>query len=260
MSAQPHRFRIVAAEQGMTLRQVLRRRIAELSARGRAAELIKAGGVYLDNVRVRLPTVRVVEGERITVYLTAIDDKPLDPASLQFLARGSDFIAVAKPAGISASASKASARGTISEAVVRVLRGEGFARPYVGVVYPLPPAIAGVLLMTIRDRQQRSILNLFRNQPGTRVFCVAGVHPSSEFEGRISPIPGNEAAEVEVAANVEPSAMVARLRATGSLATDDASVRVHCIGLRTQHPVTGQEISIAVDRPAWCQAQGSSSD
>ena len=56
MSKGPIRFCIIAAEEGLTLRQLLPRRFGGLTKQ-QAGELVKAGGVYLNNVRIRIPSV-----------------------------------------------------------------------------------------------------------------------------------------------------------------------------------------------------------
>ncbi len=256
MGEQPRRFRVIAAEEGMTLRQVLRRRLPELAARGLAQDLIRAGGVYLDKVRVRLSGIRVVEGERISVYLDA-DKPPLDLAELTVLARGSDYLAVDKPAGVPVRASKASARGTVSEAVVRLLRTQGIARPYVGVVHPLPAAVGGAVLLTIRGQQQSSMLNAFIAQPSQRTFYaqLTGTSPTTAADLTISELadlPGTVA--IEVSASIEVATLLARLRTRGTPVIGDGSApKLHCMTLAAKHPVSGEPIRVESQGPAWAK-------
>ncbi|MCA9699292.1 MAG: hypothetical protein KC431_17335, partial [Myxococcales bacterium] len=93
------RFRVIPQEQGMTLRNLLTRRVRDLD-RKQAAILIRAGGVYVNRLRVRLPQILVAPGERITVYLEALDAVPVDPQSLNFVHRSPEFVVVDKPAGV----------------------------------------------------------------------------------------------------------------------------------------------------------------
>jgi hypothetical protein len=62
----PVRFRVVGIEDGMMLRQLLGKRLKVTPAI--AAEIVRAGGAYVGPVRMCVPTVRVTEGERVTVY------------------------------------------------------------------------------------------------------------------------------------------------------------------------------------------------
>ena len=103
------RFRVVSSEDGLMLRQLLCRRFAELKPQD-AADLVKAGGVYINNVRIRLPSVRVAAGERLTVYRAAANTVHLDPKDLRILHRDADFVIIDKPAGVPASSTRASAR------------------------------------------------------------------------------------------------------------------------------------------------------
>jgi len=156
------RFRVVAAEEGLTLRQVLRRRLAGLTAAG-ASELVRAGGVFVDNVRVRSPTLRVLAGERLTIHREAAQAQPLDPDALKIVLRDperGEFLVVEKPAGVPVSAATA-ARGTLSAALVALLAREGLRRPYVGAVAAPPTEGAGLALFTCRDYDVRSFQGLY---------------------------------------------------------------------------------------------------
>lgn len=133
------------------LRQLICRRFAEFGVQA-AADLIKAGGVYVDNVRIRIPSVRVAKGERITVYRAAASTVALDPDDLEIIHRDPDFVVVLKPAGVPARSTRASARGTVAQALVHRLCAAGHLRPYVGPVRPLPPGASGLVLYTIRDQ------------------------------------------------------------------------------------------------------------
>ena len=61
----------------MMLRQLLGKRLGMPA--GAAAELVRAGGVYVGTVRICVPTVRVREGERVTVYRAAAEVAPVEP-------------------------------------------------------------------------------------------------------------------------------------------------------------------------------------
>jgi 23S rRNA-/tRNA-specific pseudouridylate synthase len=145
------RFRVVVSEDGLMLRQLICRRFAEFGVQA-AADLIKAGGVYVDNVRIRIPAVRVAKGERITVYRAAASTVALDPDDLEIIHRDPDFVVVLKPAGVPARSTRTSARGTVAQALVHRLCAAGHLRPYVGPVRPLPPGASGLVLYTIRDQ------------------------------------------------------------------------------------------------------------
>ncbi len=171
MSKGPIRFRIIAAEEGLSLRQLLPRRLDGLTKQ-QAGELVKAGGVYLNNVRVRIPSVRVCEGERVTVYREALAVETLDPGALEIAARGRDYAVVMKPSGVPVAATKVSARGTVSQALIHMLTREGVVRPYVGVVHGLERRASGLVLFTIRGQETRSIHAEFRSASCRRTFYV----------------------------------------------------------------------------------------
>ncbi|MCA9659285.1 MAG: hypothetical protein KC486_13145 [Myxococcales bacterium] len=146
------RFRVVVSEDGLMLRQLICRRFAEFGVQA-AADLIKAGGVYVDNVRIRIPSVRVAKGERITVYRAAASTVALDAEDLEIVHRDPDFVVVNKPAGVPARSTRASARGTVAQALVHRLCADGHLRPYVGPVRPLAPGASGLVIYTVRDQE-----------------------------------------------------------------------------------------------------------
>lgn len=154
------RFRVIPGEDGLMLRQLLQRRLKQ-EQRPRADEIIRAGGVYVNQLRIRVPTVRVVPGERVTVYPSAPDVDPYEPHQLQFVHRDPAFVILDKPAGVPVQATRDSCVGTLSEALVRKLESEGLRRPYVGVVHRLDRRASGLVLMTIRDVANKSLHRQF---------------------------------------------------------------------------------------------------
>lgn len=257
-TSQPRRFRVVLAEQGMTLRQVLRRRFSELSQRGQAAALIQSGGVYLDNIRVRISSTRVIEGERITVYLDGATRQKLDPAELVLLARGSDYLVVDKPAGVLLRADRVSARGTISEALVTLLKGEGFARPYVGVVHPLPGFVRGAALFSIRDQNSRSMLRSFTAQPCTRRFHIQVTQaPAPEWQATDFKfeLRAPDLVEVEAPATVTVEHLISALQAQGLLDPQTTQPLTACTAIELVHPISGEEIFVSASSPSWADCQ-----
>lgn len=169
-SATPIRFRVVSIEDGMLLRQLLCKRLHVTPAL--AAEMIRAGGVYVGSVRICVPTVRVSEGERVTVYRAAAEIPPLEPGALRLLHRDEACVIVDKPHGTPAAATRAANRGTLAHALVQRLTQEGVLRPYVGLVHALPAAGAGLALYTIRGQATESFYQDFAALPMQRSYRV----------------------------------------------------------------------------------------
>src|SRR5690606_24799687 len=159
-STTPKRFRVIPQEQGISLRNLLVRRVRELD-RESAGKLIRAGGVYVNKLRIRLPQVLVAAGERVTVYLEALEAQPLDPQLLRFVPRDPEFVILDKPAGVPVSAVRETAVGCLSEALVHALEAEGVVRPYVGVVHRLDRGASGLVLFTIRSVANKSLHKQF---------------------------------------------------------------------------------------------------
>jgi 23S rRNA-/tRNA-specific pseudouridylate synthase len=158
-AATPTRFRVVSVEDGMMLRQLLSKRLAVPPAV--AAEIVRAGGVYVGPVRMCVPSLRVSEGERVTVYRAAAEVQPLRPEDLRVVWRDESCVIVDKPHGVPAAATKAASRGTLAHALVQRLEREGVLRPYVGLVHPLAAAAAGLCLFTVRGQATESVFPAF---------------------------------------------------------------------------------------------------
>lgn len=171
MEHKARRFRVIPQEQGMTLRNLLVRRVRELD-RDRAAALIRAGGVYVNRLRVRLPQVLVAPGERVTVYLEALEAEPMTRQRLAFVYRDPDFVVLDKPAGVPVSPVRETAVGCLSEALIHELEAEGVSRPYVGVVHRLDRGASGLVIFTIRGVANKSVHKQFREHEIRRGYRI----------------------------------------------------------------------------------------
>ncbi len=178
-AAQPVRFRVVPQEDGMMIAQLLTRRLPGTGI-DLARELVKAGAVYLGHLRVRIPTVRVATGERVSVFPESAKDEELGPESLRFVQRDEDFVVLDKPAGVPVAATRESARGTLAEALRRHLEAEGVLRPYVGVLHRLDRGASGLVLFTTRSVANKSLHRQFTEHDVTREYrmLVVGEAPT----------------------------------------------------------------------------------
>ena len=245
----PVRFRVVESEEGTMLGHLIARRLGELSvAEGRA--LVKAGAVYMGHLRVRVPTVRVVAGERITVYPEALEHKSLASAAVRFVHRDATFVVLDKPAGVPVAQTKQSSRGTLSEALRRVLSQEGMARPYVGLVHRLDMAASGLVLFTIRDVANKSVYRQFVDHSMQRQYLVLVQGAIDEPVSCDAPLVEGSDGRVRIGEPGEPRARPAQttfvpVRRVGSDTLVEASlttgrthqIRVHAAHLG--HPVVG---------------------
>jgi len=166
------RFRVVPQEQGTALGSLVGNRLPKKSKRD-GIDLVKAGAVYIGHLRVRVPSTRVATGDRVTVYPDALEVAELEPDDvLEFVHRDESFVVLDKPAGVPVAATKSTARGTLSEALRRKLRAEGFERPYVGVVHRLDQGASGLVLVTIRSVANKSLHRDFEHHRIERTYRV----------------------------------------------------------------------------------------
>ena len=169
--SRPVRFRVVEPEDGTLLPNLLSRRLPDVDLAA-AKELVRAGAVYVGHLRVRLNTIRVATGERITVYPDALGKEGLETDALRFVHRDPDFVVLDKPAGVPVAQTRDSARGTLSEALRRALEEEGVLRPYVGVVHRLDQGASGLVLLTIRGVANKSLHRQFAEHEIERRYRV----------------------------------------------------------------------------------------
>lgn len=180
MASRPVRFRVVPQEQGTALGALVADRLPNITRR-QGIELVKAGAVYIGHLRVRVPSTRVAQGDRITVHPDALEVEELPPEEvLRFVHRDPSFVVLDKPAGIPVAATKATARGTLSEALRRQLRSEGIERPYVGVVHRLDQGASGLVMFTVRGVANKSVHREFEQHRIARTYRVRVVGDAPE--------------------------------------------------------------------------------
>jgi len=276
------RVRAISMEDGMTLRQLLGRRLGLGVAA--ASELIRAGGVYIGNVRTCIPTLRVREGERVTIYRSAASAAPLDPERLVVVHRDAHCIIVDKPHGVPAAATREGSRGALSHALVQMLAREGVQRPYVGLVHALDPGAAGLALFTVRGQGTASFINRFTGLDVQRTYrarlsghvpesmvcetplikTVGGVRLARADERDAVPARtefrplavGDGATLVEVelrrgsSEQISLHAQALSLPVVGRAGAGEV-LELACVRVAFTHPISGAAIDVGAELPPW---------
>jgi len=153
----------------MSLAQLLVRRLGV--GLEDARNLVRSGGVYLGPSRVRIPSARVTQGQRVSAYVEQTEARePLEP--LRVLHRDPDFVIIDKVAGMPVAATREQASFSVSEAVRTLLQREGVVRPYVGVVHRLDQGATGLVLVTTRAAINPSLHRLFTEHRIHRTYRV----------------------------------------------------------------------------------------
>ncbi|MCA9711876.1 MAG: RluA family pseudouridine synthase [Myxococcales bacterium] len=204
----PVRFRVVESEDGTLLHMLVARRLPELGG-AEARALIKGGAVYLGHLRVRLPTTRVATGERVTVYPEALAKEPLPADAVRFVHRDPSFVVLDKPPGVPVAQTRDSSRGTLAEALRRVLVDEGILRPYVGVVHRLDQGASGLVLFTIRGVANQSLHRQFVQHRIERHYRVRVLGDPPAYLRCDDPLVELRHGRVRVARDGEPRARAA---------------------------------------------------
>lgn len=280
------RFRVIGIEDGMTLRQLLGRRLG--LAVGPASDVIRAGGVYIGAVRTCIPTLRVREGERVTIYRGAAAAEPVDPGDLVIVHRDAHCVIIDKPPGVPASATREGSRGSISQALVQRLAGEGVLRPYVGQVFALDPAAAGLVVFTVRGQDSASFFRRFAELDARRVYrarlsghvsedmvCEAplvrgagGVRLARAGEAEATPArtvfrtlaAGADATLVEVELLREPTEQISlHAGALGRPLVGEpgagSTLELACVRVAFVHPISGEAIDVRAAPPPWADPE-----
>lgn len=163
-------------------------------SRARARRLLEEGEVRLDGARVGLRTkgAALVEGQTLSVarFTPRGSERP-EPepeATLQVLAEGPGWLAVAKPAGVPVHPLAPGERGTVLNALVArrpeiVGIGEGGLRS--GVVHRLDVDTSGVLLFATEELRFTRLRRAFRRHRVAKTYRAI-VHGSLQGEGALS--------------------------------------------------------------------------
>ncbi|MDT8440558.1 MAG: RluA family pseudouridine synthase [Desulfuromonadales bacterium] len=159
------RFTVPAERQGERLDQFLAGHHAGLS-RGLARCLIDLGGVHLDGRRISRCSLLVAAGQQIELY---IDGLPLTPFELReehILWRDRHLLAIAKPAGVATQPTPARYRGTIYDALRRLLLAgqSGGRQPSIGMVQRLDRDTSGVMVFSIHPAAHKGLSRLFHER------------------------------------------------------------------------------------------------
>jgi 23S rRNA pseudouridine1911/1915/1917 synthase len=279
------RFRVIPIEHGLALRTLLSRRLPQTDP-AKASGLIKAGGVYVNQLRVRVPSVRVAKGERVTVYPGA-DEVPRIPADqLRFVHREPTFCVIDKPTGTSAEAPRETCLGTLSDALLHLLEGEGVKRPYVGLVHSLDARASGLVLFTTRGVKDHNLQQRFLDLGVRRTYRVLTTRGPAESvtieaplvrrrDGSLRLPRDGEAGEpmttrfehlgaqgdrhlLEATLDAGPAdQLVLHARASGHPILgdedDESGTALHlcCAAIEFEHPTRGERLSWHAVLPAW---------
>jgi 23S rRNA-/tRNA-specific pseudouridylate synthase len=247
------RFRVVPVEHGMALRTLVARRMPGTSARG-AAALIRAGGVYVDELRIRVPGVRVVTGERITIYPGADAVARIDPDALVVVGKSAAWWALDKPAGVPAEARRQSCFGSLSDALVRALAREGIPRPYVALVHALPPGASGLVVFAVRGSEGRRAFEQLRASPFRATYRLLATGDALPPDARpVARREGRVLFELDADGSEGPQIVQTAARAAGlSIVGDDDGAPELCL-CRVAATLGEPALDLRATPPAWAR-------
>ncbi|MDK2848488.1 MAG: rRNA synthase [Desulfuromonadales bacterium] len=186
-------FRLTVAEdcRGMRLDQYLAKAVPDFS-RSFARKIIDLGGVHLDGRRVRRSSLAVPAGASVEVYLEAQDPVIFSLSDAHILFRDPYVLAVNKPAGIDCQPTPARYKGTLYEALLRLLaspyrKGQ---KPSLGMVQRLDRDTSGVMIFSTHPRAHKGLSQLFTARHVQKVYLalVSGTmeEPQGEFSSLLA--------------------------------------------------------------------------
>jgi 23S rRNA pseudouridine1911/1915/1917 synthase len=162
---------------GLRLDQYLPRAAVALS-RSEVRKIIDIGGVHLEGRRMRRSSLPVRSGARIEVFLDGADLVPFSLREEDVLYRDRYLIAIHKPAGINTQPTPARYKGTLYDALLRLLADPSrpTARTSLGMVQRLDRDTSGIMVFSIHPRAHKELTRLFaeRRVRKTYLALVAG--------------------------------------------------------------------------------------
>lgn len=158
---------------GMRLDQFIAQALPDFS-RTYARKIIDLGGVHLDGRRMRRSSVPVTAGASLEIFL---DDQSVDVFTLtdeHILYRDNYLLVINKPAGINSQPTPARYKGTIYEALLRLLespytKGQ---KPSLGMVQRLDRDTSGVMVFSIHNRAHQPLTKTFANRGVQKVYLA----------------------------------------------------------------------------------------
>jgi 23S rRNA pseudouridine1911/1915/1917 synthase len=182
-------YRLIVPQEcdGLRLDQYLARATAALS-RSEARKIIDVGGVHLDGRRMRRSSCAVRPGGRIEVFLDGAELKPFSLQDTDVFYRDRYLIAVNKPAGINTQPTPARFKGTLYDALLRLLADplRPTAKVSLGMVQRLDRDTSGIMVFSIHPRAHKELTRLFAEHLVQKSYLalVAGNLTKDEGEFR----------------------------------------------------------------------------
>jgi 23S rRNA pseudouridine1911/1915/1917 synthase len=171
----------VGGDRGRTLADFLAQRLG-LSPRA-AADLVRAGAVYVGRKRVEQPEFVVDAGQRVAVHEVA---EVAESTALSIVHRDDDVLVVDKPAGVASQATRESSAGALDRIVAEM-------EPGARLLHRLDRDASGLVLFTRTEAAQRRFAEMLRHGRLERSYVAAAwghlASSSGRFERAIGPDP-----------------------------------------------------------------------
>ncbi|MGE4545048.1 MAG: RluA family pseudouridine synthase [Pedobacter sp.] len=191
MAGHVFRISVDTACNGMRLDQFLAQALPDFS-RTFARKIIDLGGVHLDGRRMRRSSVSVAAGASLEVFL---DDQDLQVFTLtdeHILYRDNYLLVINKPAGINSQPTPARYKGTLYEALLRMLESP-YAKgqkPSLGMVQRLDRDTSGVMVFSIHTRAHQPLSKIFTDRGVQKIYLamIEGTmdKPQGEFRSMLA--------------------------------------------------------------------------
>jgi len=171
-----YRYTLTADCSGLRLDQALPACNLQISRR-LARRFIEIGGVHLDGRRMRQCGYTVGAGQRLELFVDGFDLEPFVLDECHLLFRDAHLLVVNKPAGIAVQPTPARYRGTLYDALQRLLTSErgGRWQPSIGMMQRLDRDTSGVMVFSIHPAAHGNLTRAFRErQVEKRYLALVG--------------------------------------------------------------------------------------
>lgn len=179
------RYTVAPEQQGERLDLYLAGRLPALS-RGLVRRLIDLGGAHLDGRRMSRCSQPVATGQKIELFVDGLPLLPFELEEQHILWRDRHLIAIDKPAGIATQPTPARYRGTLYDALRRLLLAEQKAgrQPSIGMVQRLDRDTSGVMVFSIHPAAHKGLSGLFHERLVDKVYLALVGGELSEDSGQ----------------------------------------------------------------------------
>ncbi len=181
-----YRLQTSGRDSGKRLDQFLAEQVENLS-RTQLRKIIDLGGVHVEGRRQRKCTRALQGDEEIEVHVDGLSLEPFVVRDAHILYRDKFLLALNKPAGVDTQPTHARFKGTLYEALLRMLQDpwRPHLKPELGMVQRLDRDTSGVMVFSIHPQAHKGLTAAVSGREITKVYLALVAGCPCEGQGEI---------------------------------------------------------------------------